>query len=216
MIFAGLNKDKKRSVFCFAHSFCSETGREKERMPIKPMKETSETHLLIKPKPLPKPAVQNAKLPPTPPTVAAPQGQASSPSPPSKNRSRRRNRGGRKSDQGDVCMRPSSRPRKPPPPQNAPVVSGGSEIVAVNNHQMQMGVRGGGSSKNSNFAPRPGFGQLGTKCIVKANHFLADLPTKDLNHYDVSLSLFNVTKLEKKKLQTLSYLNIVHIVDVSI
>ena len=160
-------------------------------MPNRPMKETSETHLLIKPKHLPK-AVQNGKSPPTPATTtAAAQSQASSPSPPSKNRSRRRNRGGRKSDQGDVCMRPSSRPRKPPP-QNAPVAAvSGTEIVAVN-HQMQMGVRG--SSKNSNFAPRPGFGQLGTKCIVKANHFLADLPTKDLNHYDVSFRVcpFNV------------------------
>ncbi|RID60649.1 hypothetical protein BRARA_F03787 [Brassica rapa] len=147
-------------------------------MPIRPMKETSETHLLIKPKHLPK-AVQNAKAPPTP-------TQASSPSPPSKNRSRRRNRGGRKSDQGDVCMRPSSRPRKPPPQNAAPVAAvSGTEIVAVN-HQMQMGVRG--SSKNSNFAPRPGFGQLGTKCIVKANHFLADLPTKDLSHYDVTIT----------------------------
>ncbi|RID60648.1 hypothetical protein BRARA_F03787 [Brassica rapa] len=173
-----LDKDKKRSVFCFIHSFCSGNRKREERMPIRPMKETSETHLLIKPKHLPK-AVQNAKAPPTP-------TQASSPSPPSKNRSRRRNRGGRKSDQGDVCMRPSSRPRKPPPQNAAPVAAvSGTEIVAVN-HQMQMGVRG--SSKNSNFAPRPGFGQLGTKCIVKANHFLADLPTKDLSHYDVTIT----------------------------
>jgi eukaryotic translation initiation factor 2C len=158
------------------------------------MKDSSETHLVIKTQPLkhhnPK-TVQNGKIPPpspSPVTVTTPatvtQSQASSPSPPSKNRSRRRNRGGRKSDQGDVCMRPSSRPRKPPPPSqttsSAVSVATAGEIVAVN-HQMQMGVR-----KNSNFAPRPGFGTLGTKCIVKANHFLADLPTKDLNQYDVS------------------------------
>lgn len=162
-------------------------------MPIRQMKESSETHLVIKTQPLkhhnPK-TVQNGKIPPPPIPVTTPatgQSQASTPSPPSKNRGRRRNRGGRKSDQGDVCMRPSSRPRKPPPPSQTTssavvTASAAGEIVAVN-HQMQMGVR-----KNSNFAPRPGFGTLGTKCIVKANHFLADLPTKDLNQYDVSLN----------------------------
>lgn len=157
------------------------------------MKESSETHLVIKTQPLkhhnPK-TVQNGKIPPPPIPVTTPatgQSQASTLSPPSKNRGRRRNRGGRKSDQGDVSMRPSSRPRKPPPPSQTTssavvTASAAGEIVAVN-HQMQMGVR-----KNSNFAPRPGFGTLGTKCIVKANHFLADLPTKDLNQYDVSLN----------------------------
>lgn len=41
------------------------------------------------------------------------------------------------------------------------------------------------SSKSLSFAPRPGFGQVGTRCIVKANHFFAELPDKDLNQYDV-------------------------------
>ncbi|KAJ8637677.1 hypothetical protein MRB53_011944 [Persea americana] len=43
------------------------------------------------------------------------------------------------------------------------------------------------SSKCLRFHQRPGFGQAGTKCIVKANHFLAQLPDKDLNQYDVSI-----------------------------
>lgn len=42
------------------------------------------------------------------------------------------------------------------------------------------------STKGIGFQRRPGFGVVGTKCIVKANHFLAELPDKDLNHYDVS------------------------------
>lgn len=42
------------------------------------------------------------------------------------------------------------------------------------------------SSKSLSFAPRPGYGQVGAKCIVKANHFFAELPDKDLNQYDVS------------------------------
>lgn len=42
------------------------------------------------------------------------------------------------------------------------------------------------SSKGVAFQRRPGFGTVGTRCIVKANHFLAQLPDKDLNQYDVS------------------------------
>ncbi|MCO5572743.1 hypothetical protein L7F22_026502 [Adiantum nelumboides] len=44
------------------------------------------------------------------------------------------------------------------------------------------------SSKNMRFPLRPGKGQAGTKCIVKANHFFAELPDKDLHQYDVSIS----------------------------
>ncbi|XP_057440069.1 protein argonaute 1-like [Lotus japonicus] len=35
---------------------------------------------------------------------------------------------------------------------------------------------------------RPGKGTLGTKCIVKANHFFLDLPNKELYHYDVTIT----------------------------
>ncbi|RRT77511.1 hypothetical protein B296_00001402 [Ensete ventricosum] len=45
------------------------------------------------------------------------------------------------------------------------------------------------SSKGVVFCRRPGFGQAGTRCIVKANHFLAELPDKDLNQYDVSVTI---------------------------
>ncbi|CAL9089959.1 unnamed protein product [Musa textilis] len=44
------------------------------------------------------------------------------------------------------------------------------------------------SSKGVVFCRRPGFGQAGTRCIVKANHFLAELPDKDLNQYDVTIT----------------------------
>lgn len=36
------------------------------------------------------------------------------------------------------------------------------------------------------FHRRPGFGQLGTKCVVKANHFLTHLADMDLTQYTVS------------------------------
>jgi len=42
------------------------------------------------------------------------------------------------------------------------------------------------SSKTLRFPLRPGKGRLGQRCMVKANHFLATLPGKDLHHYDVS------------------------------
>lgn len=42
------------------------------------------------------------------------------------------------------------------------------------------------SSKAVRFPLRPGKGSYGTRCIVKANHFFAELPDKDLHQYDVS------------------------------
>ncbi|KAH1254297.1 Protein argonaute PNH1 [Glycine max] len=38
------------------------------------------------------------------------------------------------------------------------------------------------------FHQRPGFGQLGTKCVIKANHFLADISVSDLSHYNVIIT----------------------------
>lgn len=46
------------------------------------------------------------------------------------------------------------------------------------------------SSKSVRFPLRPGKGSYGTKCIVKANHFFAELPNKDLHQYDVSSDFF--------------------------
>nr|XP_010914964.1 protein argonaute PNH1 [Elaeis guineensis] len=56
--------------------------------------------------------------------------------------------------------------------------------------EMETGVHAGPpvSSRGIVFHRRPGFGQVGTKCIVKANHFLAELPDKDLIQYDVAIA----------------------------
>uniref|UniRef100_A0A2N9F5D0 Piwi domain-containing protein n=1 Tax=Fagus sylvatica TaxID=28930 RepID=A0A2N9F5D0_FAGSY len=115
-------------------------------------------------------------------------------SPPSKNRGRRRGRGGRKSDQGDVFMRPSSRhctvAHKPVSANRAGALVASTPNGTVENGgnscKLEMGFPT--SSKSLSFAPRPGFGQVGTKCIVKANHFFAELPDKDLNQYDVTIT----------------------------
>lgn len=45
------------------------------------------------------------------------------------------------------------------------------------------------SSKSMRFPLRPGKGSIGFRCIVKANHIFAELPDKDLHHYDVGIIL---------------------------
>ncbi|KAJ0974499.1 hypothetical protein J5N97_016464 [Dioscorea zingiberensis] len=44
------------------------------------------------------------------------------------------------------------------------------------------------SSKSMRFPSRPGKGSYGDKCVVKANHFFAELPDKDLHQYDVTIT----------------------------
>ena len=148
------------------------------------------THLQNSMNPLKKSpkTVQNGKGPP----LQEPQypKQHTQTSPQAKNRGRRRGRGGRKSDQGEILMRPSSRPCTV---ANKPMSVNPNEAILVNsaNGYLQNGGNGDiemafpTSSKCLNFARRPGYGQVGTKCIVKANHFFAELPDKDLNQYDV-------------------------------
>ncbi|XP_028093720.1 protein argonaute 10-like isoform X2 [Camellia sinensis] len=164
-------------------------------MPMRQMKESSEQHLVIKPQlqntmnqaQKPPKTAQNGKGPPT----QEPQNTKiyNQTSPPSKNRGRRRGRGGRKSDQGEVFMRPSSRPctgvHKPARAGETDIPNG-SIVNGANLCEVEMGFPS--SSKSLSFAPRPGYGQLGTKCVVKANHFFAELPDKDLNQYDVTIT----------------------------
>ncbi|XP_042038307.1 protein argonaute 10-like [Salvia splendens] len=167
-------------------------------MPIRQMKETSEQHFVIKPQlqnsmnsaSKSSKTAQNGKGPPP-----VQESQNKQTSPPSRNRGRRRGWGGRKSDQGDAFMRPSSRPctvaDKPIVRENGrAIVPALSTNVSVGNGgslcESDMGYPS--SSKSLTFPLRPGFGQIGTKCIVKANHFFADLPDKDLNHYDVTIT----------------------------
>ncbi|KAK9127610.1 hypothetical protein Syun_016407 [Stephania yunnanensis] len=45
------------------------------------------------------------------------------------------------------------------------------------------------STKGLGFPARPGPGTVGTRCLVKANHFLVNVRDKDLHHYDVSFML---------------------------
>ncbi|CAN6439599.1 unnamed protein product [Victoria cruziana] len=52
----------------------------------------------------------------------------------------------------------------------------------------RMEVGPSASSKALRFPARPGYGRGGVKCLVKANHFFAELPKKDLSQYDVTIT----------------------------
>ncbi|KAL3535803.1 hypothetical protein ACH5RR_004264 [Cinchona calisaya] len=44
------------------------------------------------------------------------------------------------------------------------------------------------SEKSLTFPRRPGYGTIGTKCVVKANHFIAEISEKNLCHYSVTIT----------------------------
>jgi eukaryotic translation initiation factor 2C len=46
------------------------------------------------------------------------------------------------------------------------------------------------SSKAEKFPSRPGFGTVGKRCRVRANHFLVQVADKDIYHYDVSVCTY--------------------------
>lgn len=69
-------------------------------------------------------------------------------------------------------------PRNPVPPQDPPVPR----------YEQQQQTPPPLSSKGVRFPLRPGQGRTGQRCIVKANHFFAELPDKDLHQYDVAIT----------------------------
>lgn len=159
-------------------------------MPVRQMKESSEQHLVIKTR------VQNSMNPvqksvktlqiskATPPhetQTATLEQQSTSPA---KNRSRRRRRGVRKSGLGDISM-PTSGVFELERPLCTEIQSGS---MVNGGHVCHVETVIPCSSKSLRFPLRPGQGQAGVKCIVKANHFLAELPDKDLSHYDVRIT----------------------------
>lgn len=156
-------------------------------MPIRQMKEGSEQHLVIKPQackpvnPVEKPhkASHNGKGPPSPEREDSPL-QVNLKSFSAKNRGRRKSRGAKKSAQCDElsCMRhlKTNGCRIP------------NEFIAAEGslYDSEMGFPS--SSKSLRFPPRPGFGQAGTRVILKANHFFTELPNTDLIHYLVKIT----------------------------
>ncbi|KAJ6813031.1 protein argonaute 1A-like [Iris pallida] len=62
------------------------------------------------------------------------------------------------------------------------------EQLSVHDEGTSQAIQPVSSSKNARFPLRPGPGRVGHRCIVKANHFFAELPDKDLHQYDVSIT----------------------------
>lgn len=61
------------------------------------------------------------------------------------------------------------------------------------------------SSKAMTVAKRPGYGTIGRKVVVRANHFLVQVEDKDLYHYDVSLYLLVSSNLMFFSVDSLSF-----------
>ncbi|CAJ2667197.1 unnamed protein product [Trifolium pratense] len=83
----------------------------------------------------------------------------------------------------------------PPAPQSEASSSQPPEVSEVGEELGQMTIHSEDTpapppaSKSSlRFPLRPGKGSTGKRCIVKANHFIAELPKKDLHQYDVTIT----------------------------
>ncbi|KAF0934529.1 hypothetical protein E2562_025625 [Oryza meyeriana var. granulata] len=78
-------------------------------------------------------------------------------------------------------------PSQPPPP-TPPPPQGQVPVQPVDTTPQHIAPAIPSSSKSIRFPLRPGKGTIGTRCMVKANHFFAELPNKDLHQYDVSIT----------------------------
>ncbi|KAK1311053.1 Protein argonaute 10 [Acorus calamus] len=146
-------------------------------MPTRQMKETSDQHLVIKTQVNKNSMNPTHKAPKTsqngkdPPLQDFPNPTFNHQTSSTKHRSRRRSRGSRKgSALRPMCFETPSG-----------FVENGSHLC-----ELEMGFSS--SSKSLMLPLRPGFGQAGTKCVVKANHFFAEVPDKDLHQYDVTIT----------------------------
>ncbi|KAA8544172.1 hypothetical protein F0562_022192 [Nyssa sinensis] len=77
---------------------------------------------------------------------------------------------------------PTQSPPPPPPQQSQsqPSVQAPAETT--------LSVQPPPSSKALRPPLRPGYGTVGRKCVVRANHFLVQVADRDLHHYDVSIT----------------------------
>ncbi|KAF8686896.1 hypothetical protein HU200_043403 [Digitaria exilis] len=113
------------------------------------------------------------------------------------------------------AMETSHEPDNISPEAGSPDLSPRSSTVEVDESSIgQEIVQAFPVSHNSyKFPHRPGNGSIGTKCLVKANHFFAELPDKDLHQYDVSITPDVTSRIRSRsvmeelvKLHKMSYL----------
>ncbi|PUZ78411.1 hypothetical protein GQ55_1G450400 [Panicum hallii var. hallii] len=84
---------------------------------------------------------------------------------------------------------PQASPLQAGPSQSPPEIQPMEErklAEATAGHQVVPAIPS--STKSLRFPLRPGKGSVGTSCLVKANHFFAELPDRDLHQYDVSIT----------------------------
>ena len=79
----------------------------------------------------------------------------------------------------------------PPPPQ--PSSSSVAELTSGVKERLNLQDRAAQPSSSKALVPpkRPGYGSLGKKIEVRANHFLVEVADRDLHHYDVNISYTN-------------------------
>ncbi|XP_010243012.1 PREDICTED: protein argonaute MEL1-like [Nelumbo nucifera] len=58
------------------------------------------------------------------------------------------------------------------------------------------------SSKAVSCPARPGYGRVGTRCSLRANHFLISFSEKDLHHYDVSITPEITSRVVNREVMT--------------
>lgn len=63
------------------------------------------------------------------------------------------------------------------------------------------------SSKATRFPARPGYGTVGRKCVIRANHFLVQVADSDLHHYDVTIT----PEVASKKVNRLVITELIHL-----
>lgn len=62
----------------------------------------------------------------------------------------------------------------------------GTHLTRMEDAAAETGVISSPSSERDlSFPLRPGYGSLGSKCVVKANHFIAEISERNLCHYSV-------------------------------
>ncbi|KAL5699183.1 Protein argonaute mel1 [Ranunculus cassubicifolius] len=92
-------------------------------------------------------------------------------------------RGGR-GVRGRGSAPPSSSTSYPTPSQ-----SSSSSLASEVESKLTLKTSPENPPENKSLVPaRPGYGTLGTKCVIRANHFLVTLAERDLHHYDVTIT----------------------------
>ncbi|XAR59689.1 hypothetical protein NMG60_11015612 [Bertholletia excelsa] len=86
-------------------------------------------------------------------------------------------------------------PSSPSPPQSAESLVGAVErtlVLQSPTSSVQAPATAASpppeSSKALCVPARPGYGTVGRKCVVRANHFLVGIANKDIHHYDVTIT----------------------------